>query len=281
MISENVIATFDNEADADNAVAQLESAGIPRHAIEIHSKNSGYGRETSAAYSTTDEPKKSSFWSWLTGEEHTESSANSSHYDHYDKEIEAGSIIVSVITEQSDVEKVTEILNSRSVSMKVEEMPVAVDSAPTEPVDTVPPTPATAEPVAYVENSTKVAEEVIPLHEEKLVVGKTEVESGRMRVQRYTTQRPVEAQVALRQEHITVHRRPVVDKIKADAGSFEDTHIELVATDEEAVVGKTAHVVEEVVVAKHSGERVETVTDTVRKEEVKVDDTDLKPTVAR
>ena len=41
---------------------------------------------------------------------------------------------------------------------------------------------------------------------------------------------------------------------------------------EEAVVGKTARVVEEVVLRKQVSERMETVSDTVRRTEVEVDD---------
>lgn len=52
----------------------------------------------------------------------------------------------------------------------------------------------------------------------------------------------------------------------------------MVATGEEAVVGKTARVVEEVVVSKTADEHVEEVDDTVRRTEVEVDrDTDLDP----
>jgi len=54
------------------------------------------------------------------------------------------------------------------------------------------------------------------------------------------------------------------------ADAFADKSIEMTQTSEEAVVGKTARVVEEVVLQKGSTERVETVRDTVRKEEVEV-----------
>jgi stress response protein YsnF len=42
-------------------------------------------------------------------------------------------------------------------------------------------------------------------------------------------------------------------------------------TDEEAVVAKTARVVEEVVVSKDVTERVETIRDTVRRDEVEIE----------
>ena len=48
--------------------------------------------------------------------------------------------------------------------------------------------------------------------------------------------------------------------------------IELNATGEEAVVGKTSRVVEEVVVGKESNQRTETISDSVRKTEVEVEE---------
>ena len=53
--------------------------------------------------------------------------------------------------------------------------------------------------------------------------------------------------------------------------AFRERTIELTETGEEAVVGKTARVVEEVVLSKDVGTRTETVTDTVRRTDVEVE----------
>jgi stress response protein YsnF len=53
--------------------------------------------------------------------------------------------------------------------------------------------------------------------------------------------------------------------------AFTDKVIEMTETGEEAVVGKTARVVEEVALRKEAVDHVETVRDTVRKEEVEVE----------
>ena len=55
------------------------------------------------------------------------------------------------------------------------------------------------------------------------------------------------------------------------ADAFTDRVITMNETDEEAVVAKSARVVEEVVVQKDVTERVETVRDTLRREEVEID----------
>ena len=53
--------------------------------------------------------------------------------------------------------------------------------------------------------------------------------------------------------------------------SFTDKTIEMTESAEEAIVSKTAHVYEEVGLRKEVSDRVETVRDTVRKEEVKIE----------
>lgn len=117
-------------------------------------------------------------------------------------------------------------------------------------------------------------EEVIPVVEEQLVVGKREVERGGVRVRSYVSEIPVHEQVRLREEQVHVERRPVdqpIDALQGDA--FRERTIDVTATAEEAVVGKNARVVEEVVVSKTVGERTEQIDDTVRRTEVDVDDT--------
>jgi uncharacterized protein (TIGR02271 family) len=116
-------------------------------------------------------------------------------------------------------------------------------------------------------------DESIALVEESLRVGKRAVTGGRVRVRSYVVETPVEEQVTLREESVSVERRDVDRPIAAaDEAAFRDRTIEATATSEEAVVSKTAHVTGEVVVSKGVEERVETVRDTVRRTEVEVED---------
>ena len=55
----------------------------------------------------------------------------------------------------------------------------------------------------------RAGDEVIQAAEEELRVGKREVGGGRVRVRSYVTERPVEEQVELRQERVSIERRPV------------------------------------------------------------------------
>jgi uncharacterized protein (TIGR02271 family) len=108
--------------------------------------------------------------------------------------------------------------------------------------------------------------------EEELHVGKRDVERGGVRVSTYVTETPVEEQVQLREEHVTVDRHPV-DRpaTREDLDTFEEGTIELTEHAEEAVVQKTARVTEEVVVGKEVDTHTETVSDTVRRKEVDVE----------
>ena len=122
-------------------------------------------------------------------------------------------------------------------------------------------------------SATSDTEQVIPIVEEQLVVGKREVNRGGVRVRSYVEERPVHEEVRLREEHVDVERRPVNQPLQsANIGdAFQERTIELTETAEEAVVGKNARVVEEVVVHKDVGERVEQIDDTVRRTDVDVE----------
>lgn len=109
----------------------------------------------------------------------------------------------------------------------------------------------------------------LPVVEEQLVVGKREVERGGVRVRSYLTQQPVHEQIRLREERINVERHPVDRAVGAE--TFREGAIEVTASAEEAVVQKTARVVEEVLVGKEVTERREDISETLRHTEVQVE----------
>ncbi|WP_426957766.1 YsnF/AvaK domain-containing protein [Muricoccus radiodurans] len=115
-------------------------------------------------------------------------------------------------------------------------------------------------------------EEVIPVVEERLSIGKREVEHGRVRVRSYIVETPVNESVTLRDERVHVERRAVDLPLSAAEDAFRERTIEAVEHTEEAVVSKEARVKEELVIRKDVGQRTETVSDTVRRTEVEVDD---------
>jgi uncharacterized protein (TIGR02271 family) len=112
----------------------------------------------------------------------------------------------------------------------------------------------------------------IPVVEEELRVGKREVGRGSVRVRSYVVERPVEEQVELRHERVTIERRPVARELGPDEAAFQERTIEAVERGEEAVVSKTARVTEEINVRKEVERDVQTVRDSVRKTEIEIDD---------
>jgi uncharacterized protein (TIGR02271 family) len=115
-------------------------------------------------------------------------------------------------------------------------------------------------------------EESVQLMEEQLRVGKREVGRGSVRVRSYVVEQPVEEQVDLRQERVTIERRPVNRELQPGDAAFVERTIEAVERGEEVVVAKSARVVEEIGLRKDVERETETIRDTVRRQEVEVED---------
>lgn len=112
----------------------------------------------------------------------------------------------------------------------------------------------------------------IPVIQEELKVGKREVQRGGVRVFQHVRETPVNESIGLREEHVRVERHPVDHPASTDdLAAFQETSFELRETAEEAVVEKTARVVEEVVVGKDVSQRQEQISDTLRRTEVEVE----------
>ena len=118
-----------------------------------------------------------------------------------------------------------------------------------------------------------VEEEVIPVVEERVAVGKR-VNSGRdIRItSRVGTERVVQ-DVPVRDETVSVERRSVGRTVTgADAEAMlKGKTVTMHEDDEEVVVGKEAVVTDEVVVKKTAADRVEHVEEEVRKTQVDVE----------
>jgi uncharacterized protein (TIGR02271 family) len=136
---------------------------------------------------------------------------------------------------------------------------------------------STAMGAAGTGRSADEQDEVIPIAEEELNVGKRAVGHGRVRIHSHVVERPVQEQVTLREENVHVERRPVEGSMRTGAiGSdddlFRERTIEMEERSEEPVVSKEARVKEELVLKKDVEQRQETVKDTVRRTEVEVED---------
>jgi uncharacterized protein (TIGR02271 family) len=303
MNEETIVAIFDSPEQADSAVRDLIAAEVPESAISRHGRTA---RGSAAMDEGTDiePPREGGFWSRLFGGEREYDSAV------YDRSVEAGSTVISVRVSGDHVALVSEILE-RHHPIDIDERASGYGRAHTPADAAAPPVghaetqydapvPRSAEigtsADAYAAGSayratgsdltdsaavvptgvdpTRVGadeSDTLRLAEERLTIGKRLVNLGGTRVRRYVVETPVEEQVTLHEERVTLDRRPVTGTVAADAADFTDRTIEMAETREEAVVSKAAYVTEEVRLRRESVDRVETVRDTVRREEVEVE----------
>lgn len=113
----------------------------------------------------------------------------------------------------------------------------------------------------------------LPVVEERLRVGKRDTSHGRVRVRSYVVEEPVSETVRLEEERVEVERRPVDRPIgSADEGMFRERSIEAEEYREEAVIAKEARVVEEVALRRKHDSHEQTISDTLRRTEVEIDD---------
>jgi len=127
------------------------------------------------------------------------------------------------------------------------------------------------------QTTTSAGEDVrIPLMEEQLEVGKHEVRRGLVRVHKRVQSEQQSVNVPLREETVHVERHAVSGEYAGNVptNAFQEQDIEIELRGEEADVSKRAVVREEVEIDKDVVERNQTVTETVRREDVHVHDAD-------
>ena len=262
MDNETIVAVFDTAANASAAVSDLEAAGVPSSAITQHA-GSANSATTGMSSGATAPGQEKGFWASLFGGE--------PDYGHdttvYDRSLQGGSTVVTVQGSGAHTTQVLDILERHN--------PIDIDErAANYGVASTATTGLTGAGATSGIAATGIAAtgtpESLSLSEEQLVVGKRAVNRGTTRVRRYVVETPVEEQVSLHTESVTIERRPVTDGRAVSGADFSDKVIEVTETAEEAVVGKQAHVREEVVIRKDATDRTETVRDTVRREDVEI-----------
>ena len=256
MAEETIVAVYDTAAHAQAAVSALRAAIVPDSAISVQA-----GGATTGTTATAAPVQEHGFWSSLFGGEPDHNT------EVYDRSVQSGSSVVTVRVPDEHVNKVMQILEAQNpidIDERANSYGLTQTTTTRQPI-------ATAAPAMGTTASTAATNDgMIQLSEEQLAVGKRVVNRGGTRIRRFVVETPVEQQVTLHDEKVTLERRPVTDgRLVTD--SFSEKAIELTASAEEAVVSKTARVVEEVGLRKEATDRVETVRDTVRKEEVEVE----------
>jgi uncharacterized protein (TIGR02271 family) len=263
-MSQTIAAVYKTPAQAESAVAELLAANVPRSAIDRHTDGGSYLGGSSSLEARPAESK--GFWASIFGGE---------TYDDtrvYDQNLTSGGSVVTVRAgSDSDFEKVSTILE-RHDPLDVDDGMVGRDGTETTTTETYASAPVASMPVMGAAAAGAGRDDAtLTLSEESISVGKRMVNRGSTRIRRYVVEHAVEENVTLRDEKVRIERRPAAAGSAASDAAFTDKVIEMTETGEEAVVGKTAHVVEEVALRKEAADRVETVHDTVRKEEVEIE----------
>ena len=269
-MSSTITALFDTRADAEAAKERLKGAHVDASHINIHDKSSAGYKDS--GYSTHEDR---GVWDSIKN-----AFAPDEDRHTYEEGMRRGGVLLTADVDDDHVDAVVRVLeeaNSIDVDDRSNQWRSSGWDYPGRGQrcrtrrDSV-------QPTRKPTGTTTGTEEVIPVVEEHLVVGKRDVSRGGVRVRSYVTETPVHEQIRLRNERINVERRPVDQPLAgADADAFRERTIDMTATGEEAVVGKTARVVEEVVVSKTADERVEEIDDTVRRTDVEIDrDTDFE-----
>ncbi|WP_230532750.1 YsnF/AvaK domain-containing protein [Microvirga roseola] len=277
-MAKTVTCLYGSEAEAASIVRRLEDAGVSQGKISLFTNAESHRlwEGTSDMYDGSSAMHEG-VANYLRANGVPDSDARA-----YAEGVRRGNALVAVRCEDAEVDQVVRILDSEGV-LDIDEQQEAwrsdgwmgygagmagvADSATT----------TSGVPQMRTETGDTDRDEVIPVAEEELHVGKREMGHGRVRITSHVVERPVEEQVTLRQEHVDIERRPVEGSARTGAmGSnddlFRERSIEMEEHSEEPVISKDARVTEEVVARKDVDRRTETVSDTVRKTEVEVED---------
>jgi uncharacterized protein (TIGR02271 family) len=281
-----ITALYDTRTDAEAAVAKLVAAGVPRSSIDVK----GGGSTTGTTTATTSRDHDMGFWESLK-----DLFVPDDDRAAYAEGLRRGGHLVVVRADAAHYEQALDILDDegtvdleqRTSTWRSEgwtgysggtntaassTMGTSTTGTSTTGASTGSALGAAGRSASATTTMHADSEEVIPVVEEQLRVGKREVEHGRVRVRSYMVETPVQEQVTLREEHVHVERRPVDRAVTGNENLFQDRTIEATEHTEEAVVSKEARVKEELVIGKTAEQRTQTVSDSVRRTEVEVED---------
>ncbi|MCS0615061.1 DUF2382 domain-containing protein [Massilia kyonggiensis] len=292
-----LVAVFDNRSDAQNAMDELLASGFTRDNVYVSSADlSGTTTTTGTTLGTTHEEGVGAsirhFFENLFG------SDNDEHATRYSSAVTAGQHVLTLTTtSEPEVERAADVIE-RFGPIDIDERHDLSGNAASLGTSAYQPQSSSTLQAGSMQSGTQVGnlsgslsdstlrsdslqrdtavertgdKAAIPVVQEEVRVGKRQVERGGVRVFSRMVETPVNETVSLREEHVSVERRPVDQPINpADVAALKDQTIELRETAEEAVVQKSARVVEEVVVGKEVSQRQENIQDTVRHTEVEV-----------
>lgn len=261
-MAHTLAAVFEHRGDADRAKAELLNAGFSGSAVRLAS---GTGTQTQESADDSIGGSIMHFFSNLFG---TDDNADKQFYS---SAINRGNTVLTVDASTDDeIDRATGIIAGFG-PLDIDEQQGLSGQTP-QPQAYQGAYQGAPSAAAGSMQRTTTEEQAIPVIQEELKVGKRTVQRGGVRVYQRVVETPVQEDITLREEHVTVERHPVDQAIDPDqVPAFQEKSFELRESAEEAVVQKSARVVEEVVVGKEVSQRQDQISDTVRSTQVEVE----------
>lgn len=267
MAHEKIVTMFSNTADAEGAKRSLLKAGFDDNDIDVISGDRLNKEEHEARHP--------GLWQRLFGDTVDEEQA-----EVYEDALRTGGVVLTLRADEEQLPRALSIIDAHdSGNMQQYGEPglrndTDIQSSagvPTDELYTGEVQPTGVTPVRTSLTGDETEEEVLRLAEERLEVGKRLVSEGSTRVRRYTVTDDVSKEVSLHEQHADIFRRPLTQHASPDDVDWSEKTVEVAETHELPVINKTVQVKEEVVVRTDQSERVETVNDSVRRQEVDID----------
>jgi uncharacterized protein (TIGR02271 family) len=291
MAKQTLTAFYDNREYANNAALMLRQAGVPETDVTVSPAASG--TSTSSMASSAD---GKGFWASLE-----EMFGGTDDHATYAEGLRRGGTMLVANVEDAKLDDAIRILEQHgSVDLTERETTWRSEGWTGAPsvggsaaagtasafglasTQTATPAPVVDtrttrnEPVRTGATAARTGkDDVLQVVEEEINVGKRAVNRGKVRIHSYVVETPVNESVTLRGETVSIERRPLDRPVAAanlGPDAFKDRTIEMEEIDEEAVVAKTARVVEEIGIRKDVSDRTQTITDTVRSTKVDIED---------
>ena len=261
MTYEKIVTLYDTAEHAEVARHNLESAGFPASEISMIT------HKTLALAS--DKLREPGLWHRLFGRDIQQYEATL-----YGRAVDSGGAVLTVRVPETDVARATAILNAHQpvdLLKRAEQQGLVTEASAPRPAMPAMPAAVHTAPATRAAAGTVAGEEILVLAEEEINVGKRLVQEGTTRIRRFVTEKPVEAQVTLHEEHARVLRRAIADPNYIQNVDWTDKTIEITETAEEPVVTKSVHIAEEVVIQREGSDHVKTLRDKVRRQQVEVE----------
>lgn len=266
MTTRTITAIYDSEAEARQARAELASCGVDEDDVRIVSNT----LTASPVGSDSRSDNEGGFWDSIK-----DFFIGDDDRPVYSEGVRRGGYLLTARVEDERSDQAISVLertNAVDLDERTEQWRAegwnTTDDTRLSAQDTSP-----APTAGFAGTEAGRDEQRISVAEERLRVGKREVDRGGVRVRSYVVEEPVREEVTLRQERVEVEQRPVRGGSVAGGDElFREQTIEMTEQSEEAVIAKDVVVTGEVVVTKVAEEHTESIDESVRRTEVDVDD---------